>query len=615
MNLNALTKTAALAVKIADSRHATVSGIPQKPQKKLSARAPIEQAFPKAMPFEQGIESGVLCAFLRRLAKDPTLHMHTVLVLQNGKEIARAAFENQSFAFAKSTFSACKSITALAVGMLWDEKKLSVQDKVLSFFESLSPVAKLKYREMTVQDLLTMRSSSSFAEMDAMAEAEWTRAFFSATSVGTHGIDFQYNSLNTYILSAIVQKITGQTLFAFLSERLFAPLGITDVFWESSPEGITKGGWGLYLRPDDLAKIGQLILDEGLWRGTRLLSAAWIRKMTRTYVKSPVQDGCFDYGYHIWTDEENDAFLLNGMLGQNVLALRRSRILIVSNAGNDELFQSSNYFTIVKELFYGLMPKELSPDEKGTAALRAQERAVWYCRGQLLPEKMPPQSPLQRLAAHFMKRGQPTEKAALPPQCFSLAERVFYPAQSAGEDASLGLLPMVLQILQNNYAQGFSDLSFSVRGDAFFVRYAQRDEVHLLRVGFTAPYLQKESFHGEEYWISTYARFAENEDGEPVLILRILFHETACIRVVKLFFGAQPRLEQSEQPGAGFVQQNIVQMLGTYAQKPLIGGALSHINEEYIAYRVKNVFAPQIALTTTLPEQRGGRESEEKTNA
>ena len=205
MNLNALTKTAALAVKIADSRHATVSGIPQKPQKKLSARAPIEQAFPKAMPFEQGIESGVLCAFLRRLAKDPTLHMHTVLVLQNGKEIARAAFENQSFAFAKSTFSACKSITALAVGMLWDEKKLSVQDKVLSFFESLSPVAKLKYREMTVQDLLTMRSSSSFAEMDAMAEAEWTRAFFSATSVGTHGIDFQYNSLNTYILSAIVQ--------------------------------------------------------------------------------------------------------------------------------------------------------------------------------------------------------------------------------------------------------------------------------------------------------------------------------------------------------------------------------------------------------------------------
>ena len=174
---------------------------------------------------------------------------------------------------------------------------------------------------------------------------------------------------------------------------------------------------------------------------------------------------------------------------------------------------------------------------------------------------------------------------------------------------------MVLQILQNNYAQGFSDLSFSVRGDAFFVRYAQRDEVHLLRVGFTAPYLQKESFHGEEYWISTYARFAENEDGEPVLILRILFHETACIRVVKLFFGAQPRLEQSEQPGAGFVQQNIVQMLGTYAQKPLIGGALSHINEEYIAYRVKNVFAPQIALTNRPPEQKGGRESEEKTNA
>ena len=164
-----------------------------------------------------------------------------------------------------------------------------------------------------------MRAGVIFGEAEALSEQDWVRAFLNSSLKGEPGTEFYYNSLNTYMLSAIVLRKTGKKLTDFLQERLFGPMGITDILWETCPSGIEKGGWGLYIRPEDIAKLGQLVMDEGMWHGQQLISAEYIRTATAAHASPPPELGDFDYGYQIWVGRKTPAFLFNGMLGQNVL--------------------------------------------------------------------------------------------------------------------------------------------------------------------------------------------------------------------------------------------------------------------------------------------------------
>lgn len=585
MNFNTLGKTATLALRVSDSRKPTEPLLTGSKPKQLSTREPIAAPLPTSTPEAEGIPSRTLSAFFEALRNDASLHMHTVLVLCHGKVISRASFLDYDYSVAKSTFSACKSVTALAVGMLRDDGKLSVDDPVLPIFEgdfSLSPLARLRYRDLKIRDLLTMRAAATFAEADAMAEENWLHGFFSSNASGTVGETFQYNSLCTYVLSAIVQKISGETLFAFLKRRLFDPLSIRDVFWEESPEGITKGGWGLYIRPDDLAKIGQMVLNGGTYEGIRCVSEAWIDEMTSPSVAEPLPGGRFAYGYQVWIERESGAFLFNGMLGQNVLGIRQNGLLFVSNAGNDETFQTSSYFDAVLPFCRLCNSGSLPPDRKGQAALAAAEHD---------PKSAPP--PKRRCFLSRLFSGK-ASAAFLPSACARYAGRRYLPISA--DSASCGLLPIFLQVLQNNYSAGLESVSFRTEDGTFFLRYREKDEEHRIPVGFDEPKLTAVSFHGESYWVRCFGRFTEDEDGTPVLVLRIAFPETACTRTLKFFFGSAPRMIQTEQPGGTFVSAFLSDFLKEYAEKPVIGAAVSHVSEDYLDYRVGCVFSPCLKM-------------------
>ena len=373
MNLSTASRTFQLLSRILDSRTPTEPFLPPAGEKRpLPLRDP-QQPLPRATPESQGVSSRHIQRFLEELDRGRDLYPQDVLVLRNGRVLCAAAWGAQDLRAVKYTFSACKSVVSLAVGLLIDDGNLSVTEQVADIFDGEGGL-KRRLRGMTVEDLLTMRSGALFTEAEALTETDWVRRFLSSTLKGEPGTEFAYNSLNTYMLSVIVRRRSGMDLTDLLQQRLFKPMGITDVLWERCPMGVEKGGWGLYIRAEDLAKLGQLVMDGGLWRGERLLSRSYLRAALTPRAVPPASTGDFNYGYQIWVGRSENTFLFNGMLGQNVLGFSDSGILVVTHAGADTDFQESRYFEIASRYFGGQFPARLpeDPPARGRRPVRLQ---------------------------------------------------------------------------------------------------------------------------------------------------------------------------------------------------------------------------------------------------
>ena len=199
-----------------------------------------------------------------------------------------------------SLYSLSKSFTSTAVGLAIAEGKLSLDDEILRFFPEDTPSDPSKnLKAMRVSDLLRM-STGHQTEPRRTPEAPWTKTFLAEPVPNKPGTHFLYNTSGTYMLSAIVQKATNQTVLDFLKPRLFEPLGIDHPTWETSPQGISTGGYGLSIRTEDIAHFGQLYLQKGQWHGKQLVPEAWVEAATSRQTSngsSPQSDWEQGYGY------------------------------------------------------------------------------------------------------------------------------------------------------------------------------------------------------------------------------------------------------------------------------------------------------------------------------
>ena len=228
MNLTTASRTFQLLTRILDVRTPTEPFLPTEAEKPPIPPGNISQPFPRVTPESQGISSRHIQSFLEELGRDRELYSQSVMILRSGHVVCEAAYGAQDLRTAKYTFSACKSVVSLAIGLLADDGALSVRDQAADFFEEPGSAAlHRRLKGMTVEDLLTMRSGVPFTEAEALTETDWVRRFLSAGPKGEPGTEFAYNSLNTYMLSAIVRRVTGKSLSGFLRERLFTPMGIT----------------------------------------------------------------------------------------------------------------------------------------------------------------------------------------------------------------------------------------------------------------------------------------------------------------------------------------------------------------------------------------------------
>lgn len=544
------------------------SSPPRGRKKPLPLRQP-RQPFPRATPESQGISSRHIRRFLEELERGGDLFPQDVLILRRGQLLCGASYESQVLTAPKHTFSACKSVTALAVGLLVDDGLLHLEDKVADLFEDLATAAvRRRLKTMSVEDLLTMRSGVLFGEAEAMTENDWMKAFLNSSLKGEPGTEFHYNSLNTYMLSAIVRRKAGKGLLEFIQERLFDPMGITDVLWETCPMGIEKGGWGLYIRPEDMAKLGQLVLDGGLWQGRRLISQAFLQAALTAHASPPPELGDYDYGYQIWVGRKANTFLFNGMLGQNVLGFRDSGILLVTNAGEDTDFQESRYFEIADRYFGGQFPEALPEDPQAVEELRQAVAALSaYSR---------PALPLDQRAEPFLHRSF----AAADPKA-----------------ASVGLLPVALQALHNNYTAGLSSIAVSVRGDLPELIYREKGGTYRLPVGLGRPQITQLDVGGDVYQVAADGRFTHDEEERPVFCVRLAFLETPSVRIIKLILTREGLLlRQTETPGVPYVFQKLRKAADAALYKPLLLLGLGGAEEDYLRYKTLQLVSPEIVL-------------------
>ncbi len=263
-------------------------------------------AFPRSTPEAQGISSAALLQFVDE-AEQKVDALHSVMVVRHGQVVAEGWWKPYAADEPHMLFSLSKSFTSTAVGLAIAEGKLSLDDPVLRFFPDEAPDApSSSLKAMRVRDLLTMSTGHHeedirdfpFASSDSLV-----KRFLGLTVSHKPGTFFVYNTPASYMLSAIVQKVTGQTVLDYLRPRIFEPLGIANPTWDASKQGISMGGFGLSVRTEDIARFGQLYLQKGQWQGHQLVPASWVDAATARQMSngsSPTSDWEQGYGYQFW---------------------------------------------------------------------------------------------------------------------------------------------------------------------------------------------------------------------------------------------------------------------------------------------------------------------------
>ncbi len=297
---------------------------------------------PRSSPEAQGISSEAIQAFVE--AADQQIHsIHSFMLVRHGHVVAESWWKPQSAETPHVMHSLSKSFTSTAVGLAIAEGKLSLDDEVLKFFpEDLPSEASKNLKAMRVRDLLTMSvGHQSEAAIRDAKDSTWTKFFLAHPVPHKPGTHFVYNTPASYMLSAIVQKVTGETVLDYLRPRLLDPLGIQKFSWGTSPQGITLGGFGLFLRTEDIAKFGQLYLQKGKWQGKQLILTSWVDAATARQTSNgsnPKSDWDQGYGFQFWRCRHN-AYRGDGANGQYCIVMPDQDVVIAitANTGNMQL--------------------------------------------------------------------------------------------------------------------------------------------------------------------------------------------------------------------------------------------------------------------------------------
>ena len=291
--------------------------------------------------------------FFQEAAND-SMDIHSVMIVKDGKVIYSRWQSEGADSVPHVLHSVSKTFTATAVGLAIADGKMALTDKVIDYFPDKLPAeVSDNLKAMTVRDLLTMTcghdEEPSFRDG---ADIDWVQAFLAQPVVHEPGTFYLYNSLGTYVLSAIVQQVTGEKVVDYLNTRLFEPLHIDKPMWEESPQGINCGGWGLYLKTEDLAKMGQLLLQKGQWNGQQIIPEEWVSEMSKKLTESinpgtrieqaeergltiETSDWMQGYGYQMWRCRPG-CFRADGARGQYIIVVpdKNAVIAITSNVGD-----------------------------------------------------------------------------------------------------------------------------------------------------------------------------------------------------------------------------------------------------------------------------------------
>ncbi|GIN71428.1 hypothetical protein J14TS2_19030 [Bacillus sp. J14TS2] len=329
----------------------------------------VEMALLRSTPEEKGVDSITISRFLERIEEEK-IELHSFMMARHGSVIAEGWWTPYKPDYKHMLFSMTKSFTALAMGFAISEGLVSLEEEVRSFFPGMKKRAKSKFREIRVKDLLTMSVGHTKPTMGGelrQLQGSWVEHFFQLAVEHEPGIHFQYNSLASHMVSAIIQQATGLKMADYLQPRLFDPLGIMKPSWDTSPEGNTTGGGGLSLKTEDIAKFGQFILQKGSWKGKQLLPAAWVEEATACQITTG--DSLEDqqsYGYQFWRCR-HDAYRADGKFGQLCIVMPAQDTVIAITSGCDNAGKILDQ--VWENLFPAIRNQPLQINEQGHKSL------------------------------------------------------------------------------------------------------------------------------------------------------------------------------------------------------------------------------------------------------
>jgi len=346
----------------------------------LSACCKNIDSLQRSIPEKEGVSSQAILNFIEAIEQTGE-EWHSFIFLRHGKVIAEGWWSPFRPEIKQTIYSTSKTFTSTAIGFAVSENLLSVDDKVISFFPDLLPDTVSDYlAQMSIKNLLSMAAGQNPEPFGISRGEEWVKHFLATPVVNEPGTKFLYNSLATYMLSAIIQKVTGQRIFDYLTPRLFEPLAIKDADWEISPEGINTGGWGLRVHTEDMAKLGQLYLQKGKWNGKQILPESWIEEATTAKIiqkpdispeEKEKDDWAQGYCYQIWRCR-NNAFRADGAFGQYIIVMPDQDAVIAIQADAKDMQKEIN---LVWDYLLPAMQDEALPEDKTNAAALKQKLA------------------------------------------------------------------------------------------------------------------------------------------------------------------------------------------------------------------------------------------------
>ena len=570
--------TLSLALSLTDET--SPSAIPYFPQK-TELSAPESASLPRATPESSGISSVRIMNMLSELESERRANIHNILVIRRGVVISEASAPGYSGHVWHLSHSMTKTLTGMAIGLLIDDGVLSTSERVVDIFPE-EPYRDPRFAELTVGHLLSMKSGVPFSEIGVVTEDRWTEAFFGSDMTFAPGERFAYNSMNSYVLGKIAEKKSGRRLSDLISKRIFAPLGISNFFFEKGPEGIDKGGFGAYLSAESWAKLGLLMLRGGVYAGRRILSQRWITESITTRGISPESSGDFNYGYHIWVHRQNDEFLFNGMLGQNVWVCPRNDTVVVINAGNNELFQQSPALYIVRRYLAGDIEDELR--YRNVAPLRAGEERFFESR---------------RYARPLTAR-----KGFL----YFLGIRNARPYDSAW-DKLLGkyimrknndsLLPIFVRCMQNNLAAGIESVHIFREGERLFLAVIEGKREKRLELGLYGFAESTLDFNGELYTVKACAEASYDADGKSIFRIELVYPEIPNTRYIELSLADEDcvLMRLYERPNNRIAEPFLESLPVTNPKLAFAKQMLERrYGSDFLSARLERVFCPSLLL-------------------
>lgn len=334
----------------------------------IIALAALVSCAPQSLDLPRGKASQAMddafAAYLDATAQAEKQEMHSVMVVQHGKVIEETWLNGGAPDLPHELWSVSKTFTSAAVGFAIEEGYIKLDDKLVDFFpEKLPEEVSDNLAAITIHDLLTMNCghdtepSRIFRSEDP--ESDWIKSFLDWPVEHKPGTFYCYNSFGTFMLSAIITKMTGEKVVDYLQPRLFDPLGIEAPEWAENPQGINCGGWGLKLKTEDLAKMGVCILNGGKYNGKQVIPASYVEKMTARQVDCvpsgtrPEQaaergltvetsDWVQGYGYQMWRCRHN-AVRADGANGQYIIVIPEKDAVVVTTAKVGDMQKEINF--------------------------------------------------------------------------------------------------------------------------------------------------------------------------------------------------------------------------------------------------------------------------------